>query len=220
MSAISPRGRGRLGRWCWRASRRWSCGWLRAQLLVAPGADAVVAAVVAVLADRPGAVADFDREAGGAGHVEAEHAVAGDAKGRMRPWPDGSGANAGTIGSPMTATSSRSTFSTCWTGRSPGVAGCPSRSARMSSSNMFRHAWPHAALRASSSGPALRGHSVEPFAGSAKLPHSGAAVARRPHHCSPPVGAAVTESSRTGSWVVRSGIARSTAQNKTSSAVP
>jgi hypothetical protein len=33
---------------------------------VAPGADAVVAAaVVPVLADRPDAVADFDREAGG-----------------------------------------------------------------------------------------------------------------------------------------------------------
>jgi hypothetical protein len=57
-------------------------------------------------------------------------------------------------------------------------------------------------------------------AGSAKLPHSGAAVARRLHQCSPPVGAAVTESSPTGSWVVRSGIAPSTAQNKTSSAVP
>jgi hypothetical protein len=90
----------------------------------------------------------------------------------------------------------------------------------MSSSNVFRHAWPHAALRASPSGLAARGHPVEPLAGSAKLPHSGAAAAQRPHHCSPPVGAAVTEPSPTGSWVVRSGIARSTAQSRTSSAVP
>ena len=66
----------------------------------------------------------------------------------------------------------------------------------------------------------LGGHRIAPFPGSAKLPRSGAAVARRPDHPSPPVGAAVPGSSPTCSWVVRSGIAQSTAQNKTSSAVP
>src|SRR5918995_7084398 len=58
------------------AARSWCARWL--EWLVAPGADAVVAAVlVPALGHQPGAVADLDLEAGRRCDVEAEHLIVG-----------------------------------------------------------------------------------------------------------------------------------------------